>query len=77
MEILPRLQNIFQDVFDDDDILIRAETTAEDIVDWDSLAHVSLIVAIEREFSIRFSPAEVNDLPNVGALMSVIQGKLT
>ena len=76
MEIQPRLQTVFRDVFDDDDIVINAGTTADDILDWDSLAHVSLIVAIEREFSVRFSPAEVNDLPDVGALMRVIRQKV-
>ena len=46
--VLQRLQEIFRDVFDDEEIILTHETTAKDIEDWDSLAHINLILAIRR-----------------------------
>jgi acyl carrier protein len=76
VNIQPKLQNVFRDVFDDDTIVIHDETTAKDIPDWDSLMHVTLMVAIERAFGIRFDAAEVTGLPNVGALAQVVERKV-
>ena len=53
-EIYERLNDVFQDVFDDDEITVSANTTAEDIEDWDSLEHIRLIAAVEQNFGIRF-----------------------
>ena len=53
-EIYEQLNEVFQDVFDDEDIIVNDETTAEDIEDWDSLEHINLIVAVEKKFSIKF-----------------------
>ena len=49
-EIFERLDRVFQDVFDDDTIHVTPKTTADDIEDWDSLEHITLISAVEREF---------------------------
>ena len=49
-EIYVRLNKVFQDVFDDDTIVVRPSTTAADIEDWDSLEHITLISAVERAF---------------------------
>jgi acyl carrier protein len=76
MDVHTRLQQVFREVFDDDDIVIHDSTTAKDIPDWDSLMHVSLLVAIETEFSIRFASAEVSGLKDVGELRSVVEAKL-
>jgi acyl carrier protein len=74
-EVFSRVTDTFRDVFDDDDILLRRETTADDIEDWDSIAHISLIVALEKEFSIKFDLVELKPLKNVGELLDLIQSK--
>jgi acyl carrier protein len=71
--ILERLNAVFQDVFDDEDLRISLETTANDIEGWDSLMHVTLMVSIEKAFQVRFSSAEVAGLKNVGELVDLIQ----
>lgn len=76
MDSHARLQQVFREVFDDDEIEISDETTARDIPEWDSLAHVSLIVAVETAFKTRFTSAEVNGLKNVGELRRLIERKL-
>ena len=76
MEIKTKLQEVFRDVFDDDDLVIFDEMAAKDIEEWDSLKQVQLIVATEQEFKITFKTAEVMDLQNVGEFIALIQSKL-
>lgn len=75
-EVLKKLNELFIDEFDDDDICIDESMTAEDIEDWDSLANMNLIVAIEHTFQIKFNINEVSDWKNVGDMLSVILEKL-
>lgn len=75
-EVFQKLNSVFQDVFDDDTIVVRDETTAADIEDWDSLEHINLMVAIEKDFGMRFNMAEVTGLKNVGEMVDVIMKRL-
>ena len=76
MDILKKLEVIFRDVFDDEDIILTNETTANDIKDWDSLAQINLIVAIRREFQINFDLEEVSKYKNVGDIINAIKEKV-
>lgn len=71
-EIFAQLTEIFQDVFDDDEIVLTEETTADDIEDWDSLEQINLLVAIEKQFKIKFQLADVSNLENVGAMADLV-----
>ena len=71
-EIYERLNEVFREVFDDDDITVNAQTTADDIEDWDSLEHITLISAIESEFRMRFKMHEVSTMKNVGEMIDII-----
>ena len=77
MELLSRLNQVFCEVFDDEDIKISIETTANDVDCWDSLSHVNLIVAIESNFKITFSQKELMTFKNVGDLLNSIRSKIT
>ena len=66
---------MFQDVFDDDDLGIRRETSARDVDEWDSLMHIDLVLTVEREFGVRFSSSEVASLQYVGQLVDLIESK--
>ena len=70
-----RIQTVFRDIFDDDSIILRDDMTAADVENWDSLNHIDMIVAIESEFKIRFTTAEVTSLKNVGELMALVDKK--
>ena len=76
MSTLDQLNAIFCQVFDDDDIKIVPENTANDIDGWDSLSHVNLIVAVEGHFGIRFSQKELLTFKNVGDLLGCIESKI-
>jgi acyl carrier protein len=75
-QIKANLTEIFKDVFDDNSIVLTRETTAADIEDWDSLAQITLLVAIEKEFKINLSLDEVKLLRNVGDMLDIIQRKV-
>ncbi len=72
-DIMAKLNEIFCDVFDDEDIVLTDATNSDDIEDWDSLEQINLLVAIEKQFSIKFSLADVADLENVGAMVDLIE----
>ncbi len=57
------------------DLALKREMTASDLEDWDSLTHINLIVAAEKEFKVKFTTAEVAKLSNVGDLIDTISKK--
>ena len=74
-EVVERLNHLFRDIFDDDDISVTDATTAADINGWDSLAHITLILGVEREFRIKMTAAEVGSLKNVGQMIDIITAR--
>lgn len=71
-EIIPRLNEVFRDVFDDPSISVTPDTTSADIDDWDSIEHINLIGAVESEFRMQFKMREVSGMKNVGEMISII-----
>jgi acyl carrier protein len=76
MSTMEKLNAIFCEVFDEDDLVITPEMTANDVDGWDSLSHVNLIVAIEGRFSIRFTQKELLSFKNVGEMLNCIEKKI-
>jgi len=74
-EILNQVQEIFHDQLDDETIVITNETNAEDVDDWDSLTHIMLVVAIEKQFKIKFTSTEIVSWKNVGEMINCILNK--
>ena len=76
MSTLKKLNEIFCQVFDEDDLQISPEMTANDVDGWDSLSHINLIVAVENAFKIRFNQKELLTFKNIGALLASIESKI-
>lgn len=74
-DIYNKLNKVFRDIFDDEDLIVNDDTTADDIEDWDSLEHINLCVAIEKKFEMKFTMAEVNNFKNVGDMVRIILEK--
>ncbi len=70
-DVMSELSQIFQDVFDEPDLMVSRSMTASDVAGWDSLQHVTLILQIESRLGIRFTSAEVSDLKSVGDLHDI------
>ena len=75
-DIFKKVNEIFCDELDNDDIVLTDETTADDVEEWDSLSHVQLIVAIEKAFGIKFTSNEILSWNNVGELIDSIETRL-
>lgn len=73
--LLTDIQSIMADVFDDDELIVTEQTTAADVEEWDSLSHIRLIVAIEREFGVKFANSEIESMSNVGDLVNAVANK--
>lgn len=74
-DVVRRLTAVFQQTFDDSSIVLHDTMTAADVDDWDSLQHIVLVLAVEREFKIRLNPAEVGKLENVGRMIELLQAR--
>ena len=74
--IFKELELIFQDVLDNESIQLNNDTCADDIEEWDSLAHIQLIDCIQKKFNIKFTAKEMLSWNNVGELVECIQTKL-
>jgi acyl carrier protein len=68
MTLQKRLEEVFQEVFDDDALVLTDETTARDIPSWDSVTHINLMFSIEQAFGVHFSGNELAQFKNIGEL---------
>ena len=76
-EIFSKLNEIFIDVLDLDEVELTDATSANDIEEWDSLSHIQLIVAIEKAFKIKFTSLEIMKWRNVGEMVNSMEEKLS
>lgn len=75
-EVYERLNAVFQDVFDDEELTVNDDTVASDVEGWDSLMHITLIDSVEDEFDIKLSMKTVVHAKNVGELVSAIMDEV-
>jgi acyl carrier protein len=75
-EVIKEVTAIFIDVLEKEDIVLTDETTANDVEEWDSLAHIRLVVAIENKFKTHFSSREIQSWDNVGEMIDCIYNKV-
>ncbi|HOZ79256.1 MAG TPA: acyl carrier protein [Ferruginibacter sp.] len=75
-EILQVISKVFADTLDEDNIVLSESSKADDVEGWDSLTHVQLVVAVEKQFKIRFTAKEIQSWKNVGELIDSINSKL-
>lgn len=76
-DTLMKLQPIFRDIFENNDLVVTREMNADTVEGWDSLAHINLVVAIEQEFNIKFGLGELEAMKNVGEMADLIEKKLS
>ncbi len=71
-EMMKKVTAIFCDIFDDEDIILSDSTTADDIEDWDSLSHITLINEIEKTFDFKFGMKDIIGMKNVGEMLDIL-----
>ena len=72
IEMLNKVQEIFVNVLDDANLVITESTSSGDIDEWDSLNHIYLVVAIEKEFKVKFTALQIQSWENVGEMLQDI-----
>ena len=75
-DILEKLNEVFHDVFDNNDIVVTEQTNANDIEEWDSLIHITIISAVEDEFDVSFDMKTVVSMKNVGDMIDAIEEQI-
>lgn len=73
--IIEKLQEIFRDVLGDENLIIQESTNAGDIDEWDSLAHITILEAVQDEFGVKFTLDEMVELNDVAKIIdAIVQG---
>ncbi len=75
-KIFTEIQSIIRTVLNDEKILIKMESTASDIKGWDSLAHIRILVSIEKLYSIKFSLSEMQNVKDLFGFVKLIKEKI-
>jgi acyl carrier protein len=75
-ELLLRLQTIFREVFQIPGLIISSSTSPSDIPAWNSLNHVRVIAAVEKDFNFRFSLEELMEISHVGDIIRILSEKV-
>jgi acyl carrier protein len=70
-EVIAKLQTIFDTVFLEP-VTLTPAISAKDVPEWDSLTHISLMVAVEQAFNVRFRVGEVENAKNVGEFADLV-----
>lgn len=75
-EVRIKLTEIIRDILDDETIILSRETAAKDLDGLDSLAYISIIVAVENEFKIKFDFVDIKRLINIGEMIDLVVAKV-
>lgn len=70
-QVISRLQRVFDNIFLEP-VQLTPQLSAQDVEEWDSLTQISLMVAVEKEFNVRFRVGEVEATKNVGEFADLI-----
>ena len=74
--ISDKLKKVILDVLELDDFEMQDETTADQVPGWDSLNHINVILAVEKEYGLKFKGLEILKVKNIGELQKLIDSKL-
>ena len=70
-----RMQQVFREVFENDDLVLSDDMSQRTLAEWDSFAHIKLIIGLQEEFGVRFSTDEVADVGNVPGIRAIIEAR--
>jgi acyl carrier protein len=74
-DILEKINAVFNDITDNQNIVFTEETKASDIEEWDSLSHIQMVVKLEKDLNIRFTAKEIQGWKNIGEMIDSILAK--
>ena len=75
-KIFSEVQSIVRKVINDKKIIIKMESIASEIEGWDSLAHIRILVSIEKLYSIKFNLSEMQNVKDISEFVKLIKQKI-
>ena len=73
-----KIEQIFREVMQlDDDVELRGEMNSDELEDWDSLASMSLIMKLEKEFGIKYEFDDILQMDSLDAVKRITAGKVS
>ncbi len=75
-DIFKQLIALFREILEDEQLVITPESSAKDIEAWDSLTHIHIIVAVEQQYKIKFTTAEMKGMKTIGDMANLIVNKV-
>ena len=70
-----KIEAIFREVFDDDQLQLSDSLSSETVPTWDSLAHIRLVSALEDELSLTFTLEDIEAMTSVAKIFAVVESK--
>jgi acyl carrier protein len=74
--LLEQLRTLAADVLRVPRSQVDESSTPEQIESWDSIQHVSLVVAIEQQFGLEFDPDEISQMESIGRIRDIVSRKV-
>lgn len=74
-EILKRVNQVFIDIFDNPNLVISEDDSQESVEDWDSLAHINIISALEDEFNVDFDISDIPCTRTIKGILDILERK--
>ena len=75
LEIMDGITEVVREALDDDTIILTPSSVAGDFAGWDSFKHITIVVATEMRFGVKFRTAEIESLREIGDFVALIQKK--
>lgn len=70
-----RVERVVKESFKLNDEKVDKNWTSDDIEGWDSMGHLNLILALEKEFGVRFEIEEIFQIRNIADISTVLKRK--
>lgn len=74
--VIDRVRQLASDAFEVPLAEIKAESSPDSVATWDSIHHLNLVLALEQEFGIQFTPEEIEQLLSIELIEALIVEKL-
>jgi acyl carrier protein len=75
MALADRVATIFENVFGIDAAAFSPSTVPEDVLRWDSLGHMNLVMNLEDTFDVHFEVDEITELSSGQKILEILQAK--
>jgi acyl carrier protein len=74
-ELVAQVKSVLADVLGVPARELTDDATPDSVAAWDSVMHVSVVMALEAQFDVSFRPEEVPELVSIPAIVTMLTAK--